>query len=187
LSEYGVVSGYVTDHLGNSIPGANVTFEQGDYNSVLVSGYDGNFTSLPFFITGTELLCNITSPGYRQHYYTIVPKTTKTKYINFTLPADPMSYTGLGIDGVVMEGYLTPGTNNIVNGYGNPIPFATIEITNATTTESYTKTTTVAGWYICDIGSTCNLVYNQTYSIKGSKLGYLNSSVYLKKPYGVLT
>jgi hypothetical protein len=187
LSEYGVITGYVTDHQGIGISGANVTFDQGSYTSVLTSGVDGNFTSLPFFITGTELLCNITASGYRQHYYTILPRSTKTKNINFTLPVDPMSFTGLGIDGVAMEGYLTPGTINIVNGYGNPIPFATVNVTNSTTMESYTKLATVAGYYICDVGATCDLVFDQTYEVEGSKVGYQNSSIYLKKPFGVLT
>jgi hypothetical protein len=187
LSQYGVISGFINDGLGTGISGANVTFEQGSYTSVVTSGYDGNFTTLPFFITGTELTCNITATGHRQHYYTILPRSTKTKYINFTLPIEPTSVTGLGIDGVAMEGYLTPGTNNIVNGYGNPIPFATVNITNTTTMESYTKIATVTGWYMCDIGASCDLVFDQTYDVEGSKVGYQNSSIYQKKPYGVLT
>jgi hypothetical protein len=187
LSEYGVITGYVKDGTGNAISGANVTFEQGSYTSVGTSGYDGNFTTLPFFITGTELTCNITATGHRQHYYTILPRSTKTKNINFTLPIEPTPFTGLGIDGVAMEGYLTPGTINIINGYGNPIPFATVNVTNTTTMESYSKTASETGWYMCDIGASCDLVFDQTYDVEGSKVGYQNSSIYQKKPYGVLT
>lgn len=188
LSEYGVVMGYVNDHLGNTIAGANVNLSQSaTYMANVTSGYDGNYTTLPFFITGTELLCDVTASGYHQHYYTILPMSTKTKNINFTLPSSSLSFTGLGIDGVAMEGFLTPGTNNIINGYGNPIPYAVINITNSTTMESYQKTASVTGWYICDVGTSCNLVFNQTYAVEGTKTGYQNSSIYLVKPQGVLT
>jgi len=166
LSSYVNFYGYVQNaENGTIISGANVSMTQGSVVCNTLSTASGyNCTG---FSTGAVWYVNATASGYRQYTFNNTPLAAKG--INLTIVLEPITpvYTGLAIGGVDRD-----------TVYGRPVSGATVEVWNTTTAEHYTKTTSSTGWYLCDAGSSCNFAASTPYWVRGSKLGYSNSSDY---------
>lgn len=176
LNAYVTFNGYVNGAETNAVlSGVNVSMVQGSTVSNSVTIADGNYTATGF-LTGATLTINVTKSGYSQYLVTTVPMVARSISLNFTLNSTTPTVTGLGIGGVAREGTLTGSL--ITSGYGNPISGATITVKNTSNSEQYTKTTNMAGWYICDEGSSCILTSKRPYDLWGSKLGFNNSQNY---------
>jgi hypothetical protein len=178
LVSYFAYGGYVNNGYNTSIiTDANITITQGlTAAEILSSGYDGNYSSSPVFSTGSSVFFNATKTGFKPYQYSFTPLAAKSvKNLNITLyPLDPLGeYGGIGIGGVVRDATI-----------GRPLPGATVYVYNTSTAESYTKTTNVAGGYICSIGDLCSLVPNQMYKINASKTGYNTSIDYNVLAFG---
>jgi hypothetical protein len=122
------------------------------------------------------LQINTTATGYFPYNATITPISETTALLNISMNKTSPAVTGLGIGGIVREGIFSSGV--ITGGYGNPISGATIRVVNTTTSESYLTASNTFGWYLCDNGASCNLVFNRSYSVNASKLRYLGSPFY---------
>jgi hypothetical protein len=151
------------------IAGANVNITQGLtalYNGT--SGYDGNYSSGPLFGTGSNVFYNVTMAGYNPYQYSFTPLSSGTvSDLNVTIcpTAGNGDTGGLGIGGVIRDATI-----------GRPIQGATVYLTNVSNSQQYTKTTNMAGGYICDLGTSCSLVSGRVYAVNASKVGY-NTSV----------
>lgn len=176
VSAFITFSGYVNGAETNAVlSGANVSLSQGTTVVNQVTIADGNYSATGF-LTGATLTMNVTKSGYSQYFVTLTPMTARSITLNFTLNATPSAATGFAVGGVARTGTLV-GTL-ITGGYGEPISGATITVKNTTNGEQYTKLTNMAGWYLCDEGSSCLLSTKRPYDVWGSKLGYNNSQNY---------
>lgn len=162
--------GYVNDgYTTLPISGANVNVTQGLtalYNAS--SGYNGNYSTGPKFNTGSSVFFNVSKTGYKPYQYSFVPLSSGTvSDLNVTIyPLNPSGDAGgVGIGGVIRDATI-----------GRPLAGATVYVKNVTNSQQYSKTTNMAGGYICDLGSSCTLVINRVYQVNASKLGY-NTSV----------
>ena len=151
------------------LSGVNVNITQGltvVQNST--SGFDGNYSTSPVFSTGSPVFFNVTKAGYNPYQYSFTPLAAKSVYdLNLTIyPTTGIGDVGgLGIGGVIRDATI-----------GRPIQGATVYLTNVSNSQQYTKTTNVAGGYICDLGTSCSLVSGRVYAVNASKIGY-NTSV----------
>jgi hypothetical protein len=150
------------------IEGVNITFTQGASSSVLSSGIDGNYSTTPIFNTGSSVFINATKSGYKPYQYNWIPLSSGTvsDLIVTIYPLNPSGDAGgVGIGGVIRDATI-----------GRPLAGATVNVKNITNGQQYSKTTNMAGGYICDLGSSCSLVINRLYQVNASKVGY-NTSV----------
>ena len=176
LTAYVTIAGYVNDaETQLPISGAVVNITQNSITGSATTIADGNY-SLTNYLAGTALSINATASGYSQYYVQFSPLSAKTINLNITLNSTTPAYSGLGIGGIVREGIFSAGT--ITGGYGRPIQGATVIIKNTSNGESYTKTTSMTGWYLCDEGATCFLTSKRPYDVWGEKPGYSNSQNY---------
>ena len=162
--------GYVNDgYTTLPISGANVNVSQGMtaiYNGT--SGFNGNYSTGPLFGTGGSVFFNVTKYGYNPYQYSFVPLSSGSTYdLNLTIypSAGSGEAGGLGIGGVIRDATI-----------GRPIQGATVYLTNVSNSQQYSKTTNMAGGYICDLGTTCSLVSGRVYAVNASKISY-NTSV----------
>lgn len=176
LSGYVTFTGYVNGAETNAVlSGANVSIVQGSVTVNQVTIADGNYSATGF-LTGATLSINVTASGYSQYLVSLTPMIAKSIPLNFTLNSTTPTVSGLGIGGVARTGVLSGSL--LTSGYGNPIEGATIVLKNTSNGEMYTKTTNMAGWYICDEGSSCILTTKRPYNVWGQKTGYSNSQNY---------
>jgi hypothetical protein len=167
LTSYVTIEGYVNDaETGLPISGANVNITQSSIINNLTTISDGNY-SATYYLSGMLMAINATAPTYRQYEFAFTPLSAKTININISLVPDTPSTTGLGIGGVARD-----------LAYGRPIKDATVNLINTTNAESYSKTTSFTGWYLCDEGTSCFLTTARPYDVWGEKLGYSNSANY---------
>jgi hypothetical protein len=171
--------GYVNDgYTELPIVGANVTITQGSSTvDISESGFDGNYTTDPILSTGSSVFYNVTAPGYNPYQYSYVPLASKSTYdLNVTLfPLNPLGDAG----GVAIGGVIRDIT------YGRPISGATVPVFNISRSELYTRTTNMAGGYMCGPGELCNIVPNTYYKVNASKIGYNTSTDYTVYAGGV--
>jgi len=175
LNPYLTFAGYVNDENGNVLSGANVNITQNSIITDSTTIADGNYTATGFY-SGASTLLNITKTGYTQYYASLIPPVAKSISLNFTLVSSTPTYTGLGIGGVARDGVLAGSA--ISFGYGRPISGATVHLVNASNGEHYTRTTNMAGYYLCDEGASCFLATKRPYDVWGEKLKYDNSPNY---------
>jgi hypothetical protein len=176
LTAFVTIAGYVNDAESQlPISGAVVNITQNSITGTTTTIADGNY-SLTNYLAGTPLSINATAAGYSQYYVSFSPLSAKTIALNITLNSTTPAYTGLGIGGVAREGIFSAGT--ITGGYGRPIQGATVIIKNTSNGETYTKTTSMTGWYLCDEGASCFLTTKRPYDVWGEKLGFDNSPNY---------
>jgi len=167
LTSYVTVTGYVNDaESGLPISGANINITQSSIINNLTTIADGNY-SATYYLSGAPITINSTAASYRQYEFTFTPLSAKTINVNISLVPDTPSTIGLGIGGVARD--LT---------YGRPIKDATVNLINTTNAQSYSKTTSFTGWYLCDEGTSCFLTSARPYDVWGEKLGYSNSVNY---------
>lgn len=177
LDGYVAFSGYVNNETGSVQSGANVSIVQGSTAYNFITDATGNYTTTGTgFVTGASLTFNITKTGYHQYLASLTPLAAKTIALNFTINSTSPAYTGLGI-GVIARDGAFDGTT-ITYGYGRPIEGTTVYLVNTSNAESYTKITNVAGWCLCDEGTSCFLASKRPYDIWGQKNGYGNSANY---------
>lgn len=149
--------------------GVRVNVSQGMtaiYNGT--SGYDGNYSTGPIFGTGSSVFFNITDSGYNPYQYSFVPLSSGSVYdLNLSIcpSAGSGEAGGLGIGGVIRDATI-----------GRPIQGALVYLTNISNSQTYSKTTNVAGGYLCDLGTLCTLPSGRLYLVNASKIGY-NTSV----------
>jgi hypothetical protein len=162
--------GYVNDgYTALPLSGVNVNITQGLtalHNAP--SGYDGNYSTSPLFSTGSSVFFNVTKSGYNPYQYSFVPLSSGTiRDLNVTIypSAGSGDVGGLGIGGVIRDATI-----------GRPTQGATVYLTNISNSQTYSKTTNMAGGYLCDVGTTCSLVSGRVYSVNASKVGY-NTSI----------
>jgi hypothetical protein len=165
MTLYGTV--YSAQSL-STISGAIISINQSgtSTNNVATSGATGNYT-VNGYLSGSSINTTVTASGYVPYTYTFIPLSAKTVNLNFTLEPIAPSFTGIGIGGVARD-----------STYGQPISGASILIKNITNSQSYIKTTNLAGWYLCDNGASCSLINNVLYSINGTASGHSNSTTY---------
>lgn len=173
LDTYVTFYGYVMNQTGSVISGANVNISQGSIITNTTSFADGNYTATGYY-TGSITRLNVTASGYSQYNVSLIPLAAKRVYLNFTLNSTAPSIAGNAIGGVARDGAFNDTTQMITNGYGRPIEGATVYVWNKTGMDRYTRTTNIAGWYLCGESESCYLTKNQ-YDIWGSKTGYNNS------------
>lgn len=177
LFGYAIFQGYVNDaETGLVIPGANVTVTQDTKASINITGSTGYYVADDSFIVGLPTTFNVTASGYSQYYQTITPIEAKTINLNITLNSTTPAFGGKGVGGVAREGLQSGST--ITKGYGRPIQGALVLITNITSGSTYTKTTSMTGWYSCSEAESCILASGRLYNISASKTGYNNSPHY---------
>ena len=171
--DYTTLSGYITftgtvydAQTTNAISGAAVNILQSSNLKNTTSSLSGNYT-ISNYLTGEATTVNVTATGYNQYTYTFTPITTKTIQLDFALVPTSVAFSGVAIGGVARD-----------TTYGSPIGGATVVVENLSTSEVYTKTANIRGWYLCDSGSLCSLVNSRVYSIFGSAYQHLNSSTY---------
>jgi hypothetical protein len=168
LSAYFGINGYVIDgqHL-TPIANSAVNITQGSIVLNQSSDVDGKYATEASLSTGESVFINATATGYRQYTYSFVPLAAKSIALNITLVPDTPDVTGIGIGGIARD--VT---------YGRPIDQANVSVRNVTNGQEYFKLTNIAGWYLCDEGSVCDLVANRLYAVQGKKLSYADSAVY---------
>lgn len=167
LSSYVTIQGYVNDaETGLPISGANINITQNSIINNLTTIADGNYSATNY-LSGAPIAINATAPLHRQYTYTFTPLSAKTIDLNVSLVATTPSVGGLGIGGVARD-----------IAYGRPLPSVSVWVINASNAESYTKTTSMTGWYLCDEGATCFLTTGRLYDVWGEKVGYSNSPNY---------
>jgi hypothetical protein len=162
--------GYVNDgYTMLPVLGADVNVTQGltaVYHSTTIA--DGNYSTGPKFSTGSSVFFNVSKTGYKPYQYSFVPLSSGTiSDLNVTIyPLNPSGDAGgVGIGGVIRDATI-----------GRPLAGATVYVKNVTNGQEYSKTTNMAGGYICDLGTTCVLPVGRLYFVNASKLGY-NTSV----------
>lgn len=166
LVNYLVVSGYAFNaETGNQTAGFNISVKQGALTNTLVSGYDGNYTTVvgTQFLMGSAMMFNVSKPGFTNYNYSYVPITSKHTYINFSLLPNPPTYTGLAVGGIIRDSV-----------YANPVRSMNVTLSNATYGESYTATSNAAGYYLLDNAHGASFTLNRLYSLLGTKQGYSN-------------
>jgi hypothetical protein len=149
LNAYTTFRGFVHDGY-NTLPvaNANVSINQGAVVSNSITIADGNYTATGFY-SGATTNINVTAAGYKQYQAIITPMSSSMP-LNFTIyPLSP-SVTGAAIGGVVRTGVLGADNLTITQGYGEPIPFATVYFTNTTTGEKYYTISNSVGGYLVD-------------------------------------
>lgn len=180
LFGYFTISGYVNDaETGLVVAGANVTVTQDTKASINITGSNGYYTADDSFLPGLATTLNTTAAGYSQYYRILTVIKSGGVLMNISINSTTPAFGGKGFGGVDREGALNQYT--ITNGYGKPIEGATVLVTNITSGISYTKTTSMTGWYSCSESESCILPTGKLYNISATKTGY-NRSPY----YGVL-
>lgn len=184
LVDYFQIDGHVLNaENATAIQNANVSFTQGTTIVNLTGGFDGNYTSGPYFTTGSPVYINATATGFYQYLYNFTPLAAKTLNITIVLEPTSPTYTGVAIGGVDRD-----------TVYGNPISGATIYLTNSTYNESYFHTTSSTGYYkfdetpyihcftagsagACEVTPTSDsLTAGRWYDVVAVKLGHSNST-----------
>ena len=159
VTTYITMNGFVmNEETGATIAAANLNVTQGFQTQTVTSGYNGNWSSNNWWVSGSPITINTTASGFKQNIHTFTPLTAAAVALNISMSPTTSSFVGVSIGGVVSD-----------NQYGNPIPGATYHVLNST--ES-TTTTNIAGFARVD-----NLVNGNLYNVWSSKLGYGNSSV----------
>jgi len=162
VTSYVYLSGYVMNaQTGLPLQNANVSVGQAGVNSSALTSSTGAYTIPQTYLTGSTLstLTNLT--GYTNDTESFIPLSAGNIYLNISLMPSPPTYSGVNIGGIVRD-----------NQYGNVIPSATVSVYNTTTSESYSATTNIAGYYDVS-GLTANRVYN----VMSKATGYSNSSI----------
>jgi hypothetical protein len=164
--------GYVNDgYTELPVDGADVNVTQGltaVYHATTIA--DGNYSTGPKFLTGSSVFFNVSKTGYKPYQYSFTPLSSGTiSDLNVTIyPLNPSGDAGgVGIGGVIRDATI-----------GRPLKDATVSVKNLTNGQEYSKTTNMAGGYICDLGSSCTLVLNRVYQVNASKVGYNTSAEY---------
>ncbi|MDD3961315.1 MAG: hypothetical protein PHT77_05585 [Bacteroidales bacterium] len=116
------------------------------------------------FLTGSEIVVNVTKSGYTRYNYSFTPLQAKTIDLDFALVPTTPTFSGVAIGGVARD-----------TTYGGLIPNASVYVWNAS--ESYVKVANPRGYYICDNGHSCSLSY-KLYNVQGNKTGYSVSDIY---------
>ncbi len=165
LSSYANFAGTVHDaQSGLPISGAFVNFTQDGFSANSTTIADGNYTANGFS-TGSNLTVSASASSYIPYNYSFIPLAAKGAALNISLVPSTPTFTGLAIGGVDRD-----------TTYGRPIGSATVTVRNTTTGETYQKTTSMTGWYLCDFGSSCSLATKTPYDVWAFKLGYTNST-----------
>jgi len=167
LSSYVTIEGYINDaETGLPINNAHINITQNSIINNLTTIADGNY-SATYYLSGSPITINATASLHRQYTYTFTPLIAKTISINISLANLTPNVSGLGIGGIARE-----------TAYGRPLSGVTVWLINTTNAQSYTKTTSDTGWYLCDEGTTCFLATKRPYDVWGEKAGYSNSANY---------
>jgi hypothetical protein len=164
------LTGYIK--FQGTVYDANTTAELG---TALVSmaqlGSDHTYTTatngtyvLGGFLTGSEIVVNVTKSGYTRYNYSFTPLQAKTIDLDYALVPTTPTYSGVAIGGVARD-----------TTYGRLISNASVYVWNAS--ESYVKVANPRGYYICDNGHSCALSY-KLYNVQGNKTGFSASDIY---------
>jgi PKD repeat protein len=108
------------------------------------------------WLTGGALTVFTNKMGYGNDTRSFSPLAAGDIDLNISLVLTSPTFSGAAIDGIIHD-----------NQYGNPVPSAAVNIYNISTSESYSTTTNIAGFYIIN-----NLVVNRLYNITSTKTGY---------------
>ena len=161
VTGYSYISGYVMNaQAGTVLSGASVNVTQGSATETETSSATGLYTINNGWLTGGLLTVNTTESGYTGDIRSFSPLAAGNIALNISLVSTSPTFSGAAIDGVVRD-----------NQYGNPVTSATVNIYNTSTSESYSTTTNIAGFYIVN-----NLVGNRLYNITSTKTGYSSVS-----------
>jgi hypothetical protein len=165
LSSTANFNGWVNNaQNGTVISGANVSMTQDGTVCNTLSAADGNYTCSGFS-TGATWYVNATAAGFRQYLFNTTPLAAKGVLRNISMtPISPI-VSEIGIGGIDSD-----------TTYGRPISGAEVTIRNITTGESYNRTTSMTGWYLCDWGSSCVFPSQRPYDVWAYKIGYSNST-----------
>jgi hypothetical protein len=157
VTGYSYISGYVMDaQIGSVLPNATVNVTQGTATETEISSATGAYTMNTGWLTGGSLTVFANKTGYGNDTRSFSPLAAGNIPLNITLPSNSITYAGAAIDGIIHD-----------NQYGNPVSSATVNVYNTSTSESYSTTTNIAGFYIVN-----NLVGNRLYNITSTKTGY---------------
>jgi len=157
VTGYSYISGYVMDaQAGTVLPNATVNVTQGSATEVETSNSNGSYTMSTGWLTGGALTAFTNKTGYTNDTRSFSPLAAGNIALNISLVSTSPTFSGAAIDGVVRD-----------NQYGNPVTSATVNVYNTSTSESYSTTTNIAGFYIVN-----NLVANRLYNITSTKTGY---------------
>jgi hypothetical protein len=157
VTGYSYISGYVMNaQTGTILPNATVNTTQGSATETEISNSNGSYTMTTGWLTGGALTVFTNKTGYANDTRSFSPLAAGNIPLNITLVSNNATFSGAAIDGVVRD-----------NQYGNPVTSSTVNVYNTSTSESYSTTTNIAGFYIVN-----NLVANRLYNITSAKSGY---------------
>jgi hypothetical protein len=157
VTGYSYISGYVMDaQAGTVLSNATVNVTQGSATETEVSNNNGYYTMSNGWLTGGALTVFTNKMGYGNDTRSFSPLAAGDIDLNISLVLTSPTFSGAAIDGIIHD-----------NQYGNPVPSAAVNIYNISTSESYSTTTNIAGFYIIN-----NLVVNRLYNITSTKTGY---------------
>ena len=157
VTAYSYISGYVMNaETGSALPNAMVNITQGATVESEVSASNGTYTMTTGWLTGITMSVITNHTGYTTDTQSFSPLAAGNILKNISLLSTSPTHTGVSIGGILND-----------NQYGNPITSATVNIYNVSTSESYSTTSNIAGYYIMN-----NLVGNRLYNITSSKSGY---------------
>jgi hypothetical protein len=164
LSGYAKFQGKVYDaNTTAELDGALVSMAQLGSDHTYTTAANGTYV-LGGFLTGSEIVVNVTKSGYTRYNYSFTPLQAKTIDLDYALVPTTPTYSGVAIGGVARD-----------TTYGRLIPNASVYVWNAS--ESYVKVANPRGYYLCDNGHSCSLSY-KLYNVQGNKTGYSASDIY---------
>ena len=170
LSSILTIDGFVFDaQTTNPIVGATVNITQAATTDTVLSGSNGNYTSVSSFTANAPTTLNATAVGYEAYQAQFTPLYAGELQINITLMPLNTTYTGIALGGIARS----PPYNRTVDS-------AIISIQNATAGGNYTATTNSVGFYIQN-----NMPNSYIWNIWGNKTGYQGSPIYQKLVVGI--
>ena len=178
FQQYSTFIGYVNDaQNGTVISGAALSMVQSGISYSTTTGATGNYsTAGTQFVSGVALQINTTKAGYFPYNVTITSASVTTILMNISLNSTSPVYTGEGIAGVIRDGIFSNGI--IIQGYGRPVPGATVYLVNASAGTSCTNVSTMTGWYQFDETNGCMLTKARPYNVWSQKIKFSNSPNY---------
>ena len=162
VTSYVYISGYVLNaETASPLTNANVTITQTGTSASALTGANGAYTISNGWLTGSTISMQTNLSGYTTDVNSFIPLGAGNLNITIPLLSTNATHTGVSIGGIVRD-----------NQYGNPVPSATVNVYNTSTSESYNNVTNIAGYYLVN-----NLVGNRLYNVSSTKFGYSNSTI----------
>jgi hypothetical protein len=162
VTSYVYISGYVLNaETASPLTNANVTITQTGTSASALTGANGAYTISNGWLTGSTISMQTNLSGYTTDVNSFIPLGAGNLNITIPLLSTNATHTGVSIGGIVRD-----------NQYGNPVPSATVNVYNTSTSESYNNVTNIAGYYLVN-----NLVGNRLYNVSSTKSGYSNSTI----------